>query len=86
MKNFPLLNEIDEQINSDNIDWNKNAFQTLLVCFYNEIKNEYRTVFFIFIRHRICRRRQYFIMLLRLDFDDWKIVYMKFIGMLQLML
>ncbi len=32
MKNFPLLNEIDEQINSDNIDWNKNAFQTLLVC------------------------------------------------------
>jgi len=41
MKNFPLLNEIDEQINSDNIDWNKNAFQTLLVCFYYEIKNEY---------------------------------------------
>jgi len=30
-KNFPLLNQIDEGINSDNIDWNKNAFQTLLV-------------------------------------------------------
>jgi hypothetical protein len=31
VKNFPLLNEIDEQINSDDIDWNQNAFQTLLV-------------------------------------------------------
>ncbi|CAF1095968.1 unnamed protein product [Rotaria sordida] len=30
MKNFPLLNEIDEQNNSDDIDWNINAFQTLL--------------------------------------------------------
>jgi hypothetical protein len=30
-KNFPLLNQIDEGIYSDNIDWNKNAFQTLLV-------------------------------------------------------
>ncbi|CAF4659973.1 unnamed protein product, partial [Rotaria magnacalcarata] len=30
MKNFPLLTEIDEQNNSDNIDWNTNAFQTLL--------------------------------------------------------
>ena len=30
-KNFPLLTEIDQEINSDNIDWNKNAFQTLLV-------------------------------------------------------
>ncbi|CAF5066136.1 unnamed protein product, partial [Rotaria sp. Silwood1] len=30
MKNCPLLNEIDEQNNSDNIDWNTNAFQTLL--------------------------------------------------------
>lgn len=34
MKNFPLLNEIDEQNNVDNIDWNTNAFQTLLVSFY----------------------------------------------------
>lgn len=33
-KNFPLLNEIDDEINSDNIDWNQNAFQTLLVCFF----------------------------------------------------
>jgi hypothetical protein len=33
MKNFPLLNEIDEQIHLENIDWNKNAFQTLLVGF-----------------------------------------------------
>ncbi|CAF2484150.1 unnamed protein product [Rotaria sp. Silwood2] len=30
MKNFPLLNEIDEQSDLDNIDWNINAFQTLL--------------------------------------------------------
>ncbi|CAF1132040.1 unnamed protein product [Rotaria sordida] len=30
MKNFPLLNEIDEQNNSDDTDWNINAFQTLL--------------------------------------------------------
>jgi hypothetical protein len=29
--NFPLLNQIDEGIHLDNIDWNKNAFQTLLV-------------------------------------------------------
>ncbi|CAF0905033.1 unnamed protein product [Adineta ricciae] len=29
-ENFPLLNEIDNELNSDNIDWNKNAFQTLL--------------------------------------------------------
>lgn len=28
---FPLLNQIDEGIHSDNIDWNQNAFQTLLV-------------------------------------------------------
>jgi hypothetical protein len=28
--NFPLLNQIDEGIHFDNIDWNKNAFQTLL--------------------------------------------------------
>jgi hypothetical protein len=39
MKNFPLLNEIDEQINFENIDWNKNAFQTLLVGFlFRKIK------------------------------------------------
>ena len=36
MKNFPLLNEIDEQSNSENLDWNKNAFQTLLVGFFSE--------------------------------------------------
>ena len=30
-QNFPLLNEIDEHHNSNNIDWNKNAFETLLV-------------------------------------------------------
>ena len=29
--NFPLLNQIDTEIHSDQIDWNKNAFQTLLV-------------------------------------------------------
>ncbi|CAF3529728.1 unnamed protein product [Rotaria sp. Silwood1] len=29
-KNFPLLNEIDEGIYFNNIDWNKSAFQTLL--------------------------------------------------------
>ncbi|CAF4316402.1 unnamed protein product [Adineta steineri] len=29
-KNFPLLNEIDDELNLNNIDWNKNAFQTLL--------------------------------------------------------
>ncbi|UJR37177.1 hypothetical protein I4U23_029885 [Adineta vaga] len=29
-RSFPLLNEIDDEINSNNIDWNKNAFQTLL--------------------------------------------------------
>ncbi|CAF0878408.1 unnamed protein product [Adineta steineri] len=29
-KNFPLLNQIDEGIHSNDIDWNKNAFQTLL--------------------------------------------------------
>lgn len=28
---FPLLNQIDEGIHSEDIDWNKNAFQTLLV-------------------------------------------------------
>jgi len=32
MTNFPLLNQINEDLNSDSIDWNKNAFQTLLVC------------------------------------------------------
>jgi hypothetical protein len=42
MKNFPLLNEIDNQINSDNIDWNKNAFQTLLVCFFLFSLNEHQ--------------------------------------------
>ncbi len=31
IKNFPLLNQINEGIYSDNIDWNKNTFQTLLV-------------------------------------------------------
>jgi hypothetical protein len=31
MNNFPLLNQIDEGISSDNFDWNKTAFQTLLV-------------------------------------------------------
>jgi hypothetical protein len=40
MKNFPLLNEIDEQINYENIDWNKNAFQTLLVSFSWEKSND----------------------------------------------
>ena len=33
-KNFPLLTEIDEQINFDNLDWNKNAFETLLVSLF----------------------------------------------------
>lgn len=31
IKNFPLLNQIDEGSHSNDIDWNKNAFQTLLV-------------------------------------------------------
>ena len=31
-KKFPLLTEIDGQINADSIDWNKNAFETLRVC------------------------------------------------------
>jgi len=48
MKSFPLLNEIDEQINLDNIDWNKNAFQTLLVYFYYKIKIEYKDFFCIY--------------------------------------
>ena len=39
MKNFPLLNEIDEQINLENIEWNKDAFQTLLVGFSSRIKS-----------------------------------------------
>ena len=30
-KNFPLLNQIDEGLQSESIDWNRNAFQTLLV-------------------------------------------------------
>jgi hypothetical protein len=86
MKSFPLLNEIDEQINLDNIDWNKNAFQTLLVyIFIIKLKLNIK-IFFVFIRHRIYRQQLYFIMLLMLAFDDWKIVYTNLIGMLQLML
>ena len=35
-KSFPLLHQINEGIHSDDIDWNKNAFQTLLVrLFYH---------------------------------------------------
>ena len=30
-KSFPLLNEINKQIHLNDIDWNKNAFETLLV-------------------------------------------------------
>jgi hypothetical protein len=40
MQNFPLLKEIDEQINLENIDWNKNAFQTLLVKFLLSINKK----------------------------------------------
>lgn len=29
-ENFPLLKEIDQQVNSDKLEWNQNAFQTLL--------------------------------------------------------
>ena len=35
-ENFPLLNEIDNELNADNTEWNKNAFQTLLVRFVNK--------------------------------------------------
>lgn len=31
VKKFPLLNEIDQRINCDSLDWNRNAFETLLV-------------------------------------------------------
>lgn len=30
-KTFPLLNQIDQGTFSNDLDWNKNAFQTLLV-------------------------------------------------------
>lgn len=28
-----LLNQIDDGINFDNLEWNKSTYQTLLVCF-----------------------------------------------------
>jgi hypothetical protein len=45
MQNFPLLKEIDEQINLENIDWNKNAFQTLLVRFLLLINKKKFSIF-----------------------------------------
>ena len=45
-KNFPLLNEIDQQIHSDKLDWNQNAFQTLLVRL--RLNLVFRVICFIF--------------------------------------
>lgn len=48
MNSFPLLTEINEDLHSENLDWNRNAFQTLLVSAQDkEASSSIRTFFFL---------------------------------------
>ena len=63
---FPLLNQIDEGIHSEDIDWNKNAFQTLLV---SENPSQISITKSFFSRLPIYQARQYSTMPLMSVYD-----------------
>ena len=44
-RNFPLLTQIDENLGAQTIEWNENAFQTLLVKRRNDFSRSTKNVF-----------------------------------------
>ena len=66
---FPLLNQIDEGLHSESIDWNKNAFQTLLVGAKPIFSSRILKIEF-FPRLPIYQARPYFTMPSMLAFDE----------------
>lgn len=76
---FPLLKQIDEQIEYDSIEWNRNAFQTLLVSIYR-----LRCVIFFMLnvdRHPILIDRRFVSMPSKWLFDISNVVLMIISGM-----
>lgn len=67
-KSFPLLTQIDEGVQLDTVDWNRNAFQTLLVCIRRSL-NQGDAVFLI-VRRQIYRAQRSSSMPSMSVFDD----------------
>ena len=85
VKKFPVLNDIDERLNCDNLDWNKNAFETLLVR-SSLTRDDTEVCFFLLARHPIFRQQPSSIMLWTSVCSAWKIVSTRTIGTSLLML